>query len=245
MAGVPLGTRTFMQSGEALSATALAPVLRQKAVTAELVRPADHDVPVRSFQDDLVRKMRLKRVMGHGDKLDGEMPEKGDQFEKEEVNYRYSGKDDESCGACKYFREPGACVIVAGLIRPVDVCDKFAVAPQSVQSYLADDGAEYDENGPQDVGGFRPLRDRRASEVAPPGYEPVVKALKKQPEIDNPWAVAWSMKSRGIRPKKKGKKTALRGSTEQVYEEPHKPMGQMPWLSVEAFTVEEVEAVFA
>lgn len=35
----------------------------------------------------------------------------------------------------------------------------------------------------------------------PKGYEPVVKELKRQKNVDNPWAVAWSMKNRGIRPK--------------------------------------------
>lgn len=40
-------------------------------------------------------------------------------------------------------------------------------------------------------------------EVAPPGKEDVVKALKKEPDIDNPWAVAWSMHNKE---KKKGKK---------------------------------------
>lgn len=39
-------------------------------------------------------------------------------------------------------------------------------------------------------------------EVAPPGYEKVVKGLKKDKEVDNPWAVAWAMKKKGIRPKK-------------------------------------------
>jgi len=34
-------------------------------------------------------------------------------------------------------------------------------------------------------------------EVAPEGGEHVVRALKKNPEIDNPWAVAWSMKNKG------------------------------------------------
>ena len=31
------------------------------------------------------------------------------------------------------------------------------------------------------------------SQVAPPGMENVVKALKKNKNIDNPWAVAWAM----------------------------------------------------
>ena len=45
-------------------------------------------------------------------------------------------------------------------------------------------------------------------EVAPPGYEDIVKGLKKEPTVDNPWAVAWSMKNKGIKPKKKPKKTS-------------------------------------
>jgi hypothetical protein len=39
-------------------------------------------------------------------------------------------------------------------------------------------------------------------EVTPPGYEPVVKALKKEPDVDNPWAIAWSMKKKGIKPRR-------------------------------------------
>jgi hypothetical protein len=36
-------------------------------------------------------------------------------------------------------------------------------------------------------------------EVTPPGGEKVVKALKKQKGIRNPYAVAWSMKNKGDR----------------------------------------------
>lgn len=39
-------------------------------------------------------------------------------------------------------------------------------------------------------------------EVAPPGGEKVVKALKKNKDVDNPFAVAWSMKNKGDRFKK-------------------------------------------
>lgn len=45
--------------------------------------------------------------------------------------------------------------------------------------------------------------ERDVEEVAPKGYERVVKALKREPEVDNPWAVAWSMQKKGIRPKKR------------------------------------------
>jgi hypothetical protein len=34
-------------------------------------------------------------------------------------------------------------------------------------------------------------------EKAPKGGEKVVKALKKNKDVDNPWAVAWSMKNKG------------------------------------------------
>lgn len=38
---------------------------------------------------------------------------------------------------------------------------------------------------------------KKVDEVTPPGGEKVVKALKKNPNVDNPWAVAWSMKNKG------------------------------------------------
>jgi len=46
------------------------------------------------------------------------------------------------------------------------------------------------------------MNEAELDEVAPEGYEDIVKALKKEPEVDNPWAVAWSMKKKGIEPKK-------------------------------------------
>ncbi len=39
--------------------------------------------------------------------------------------------------------------------------------------------------------------DPEINEVAPPGGEDVVKAIKKSGTADNPWAVAWSMKNKG------------------------------------------------
>lgn len=41
-------------------------------------------------------------------------------------------------------------------------------------------------------------------EKTPPGYEKIVKGLKKNQDVDNPWAVAWSMKNKGIKPKHEG-----------------------------------------
>lgn len=43
------------------------------------------------------------------------------------------------------------------------------------------------------------------SEVSPPGYEKIVKGIKKNKDVDNPWAVAWSMKDNGIKPKRESR----------------------------------------
>ena len=40
-------------------------------------------------------------------------------------------------------------------------------------------------------------------EVAPPGWEGTVKKMKDDPEIENPWALAWSMKKKGYKPGRK------------------------------------------
>jgi len=44
------------------------------------------------------------------------------------------------------------------------------------------------------------MKETDLEEVAPEGYEDVVMALKKEPNVDNPWAIAWSMKNKGIKP---------------------------------------------
>ena len=48
---------------------------------------------------------------------------------------------------------------------------------------------------------------------SPPGWEDSVKRMKKHPEIDNPWALAWHMKNKGNKPHKK-KKDAMSEVTE-------------------------------
>jgi hypothetical protein len=45
----------------------------------------------------------------------------------------------------------------------------------------------------------------KVNEVAPPGWEPVVKKMKKHKEIETPWALAWWMKGKGYKPAKEGK----------------------------------------
>jgi hypothetical protein len=43
----------------------------------------------------------------------------------------------------------------------------------------------------------------QVQEVAPPGFEGTVKAMKKYKKIDNPFALAWSMKNKGYKSHKK------------------------------------------
>jgi len=49
----------------------------------------------------------------------------------------------------------------------------------------------------------------QVAEVAPPGFEGTVKAMKKHPEISNPFALAWSMKNKGYTSHIKAEETEL------------------------------------
>lgn len=53
----------------------------------------------------------------------------------------------------------------------------------------------------------------KLDEKAPPGFEGTVKAMKKHKEIDNPWALAWYMKNKGMKSHK-----PVKEETEQVDE---------------------------
>ena len=44
------------------------------------------------------------------------------------------------------------------------------------------------------------LGEDELEEVAPPGWEETVKQMKDDPEIDNPYALAWHMKKKGAKP---------------------------------------------
>lgn len=45
-------------------------------------------------------------------------------------------------------------------------------------------------------------KDTEHEDVAPPGWEGTVKAMKDKPGIDNPWALAWHMANQGDTPHK-------------------------------------------
>jgi hypothetical protein len=61
----------------------------------------------------------------------------------------------------------------------------------------------YDEDFISDTLGELRSIEQSVSEVSPPGWEKTVKAMKKHDEIDNPFALAWSMKNKGYKSHKK------------------------------------------
>lgn len=77
--------------------------------------------------DPAMQRAIRKALMAKREALvNDDSPGLGKVWQKEEVNYRYSESQAKSCGTCSMFIAPGTCMIVAGLIRPVDVCDKWA-----------------------------------------------------------------------------------------------------------------------
>ena len=60
----------------------------------------------------------------------------------------------------------------------------------------------------------------KIDEVAPPGFEGTVKAMKKKKEIDNPYALAWSMYKKGYKSHKKADGT-MKEEAEQLTELTH------------------------
>ena len=55
----------------------------------------------------------------------------------------------------------------------------------------------------KDTGVLYVAKGKPVSEVAPPGWEGTVKAMKKSGDVDNPWALAWWMKNQGKKSHKK------------------------------------------
>lgn len=64
-----------------------------------------------------------------------------------------------------------------------------------------------------------PLATEQQVAVAPPGWEGPVKEMKKDKDIDNPWALAWYMKNKGDTPHKASDRSRFRAAYAQMRRE--------------------------
>lgn len=62
----------------------------------------------------------------------------------------------------------------------------------------------HEHNTPEEVPSPQDAQPAQMDEVSPEGWEGTVKAMKKYKKIDNPWALAYYMKSKGYKSHKKG-----------------------------------------
>jgi hypothetical protein len=121
---MPAGSKsTEMYTAQAMFSHS--PLLRKGVKVVPKKSTAKHEpIPVAAFVDDVRRKLKLRKAMKSSEaEFTQAMP--GRLETKEDVNYRYAENPARSCVKCTHFLFPGACDLVAGLIRPVDVCNEF------------------------------------------------------------------------------------------------------------------------
>lgn len=119
------------------------------------------------------------------------------------VGVRGVSEDAVVCPACGEMPIGGSCGCADS-----DVCPTCGQMPPQVDAGCSCGLTESVENQCFQCGMneamcecWSQMKETDLDEVAPQGYEDIVKALKKEPGVDNPWAVAWSMKNKGIEPK--------------------------------------------
>lgn len=120
--------------------------------------------------------------------------------------------DSGTCPACGMMPMRGKCSctgLTESVSKTCDECGMMEIDGKCECSGMTEgDGEPCSECGMMEVGGScgcTHMQEAQVKEVAPKGYEKIVKALKKSPSVENPWAIAWWMKSKGIKPKKKKK----------------------------------------
>jgi hypothetical protein len=109
---------------------------------------------------------------------------------------------------------------------------EFGGCPEELQDEWGNCPGDYDYEGPADYGGYD-----SETEVAPPGMEPLVKKLKKDPDVDNPFAIAWAQYNRTH--KKEGRRVVQAEAIEAIPEAPHGALvrgsGKVEEIPVHAF----------
>lgn len=99
-------------------------------------------------------------------------------------------RDDMECTECGMMKIEGACGCAGH--EEGNVCAGCGMMPIDGSC-----GCDHSEDACQTCGMKGGGCGHEVTEVAPEGGEHVVKALKKKKDIDNPWALAWSMKNKG------------------------------------------------
>lgn len=90
-----------------------------------------------------------------------------------------------------------------GLIKGFFTLDRIPAPSKPYNGILAGKGLNAKQIKSYVVTGELPI-----DEKAPPGWKGTVKAMKKHKEVDNPFALAWSMKKRGAEPHYKDSDTS-------------------------------------
>jgi hypothetical protein len=88
------------------------------------------------------------------------------------------------------------------------------VAKNAIQSGA---GAHKDKKKAEKQGDIKHKKEKIPMESAPDGWEGTVKAMKKHKEIDNPYALAWSMKNKGYKSHKKEDASSRMSMAQELY----------------------------
>lgn len=84
------------------------------------------------------------------------------------------------------------------LRKYIDIINEAALDPVGKEDADIDNDGDVDDSDSY-LQHRRDAINKNVNEVAPKGWEGTVKALKKHPEVDNPWALANYMKNKGYK----------------------------------------------
>jgi hypothetical protein len=134
---------------------------------------------------------------------DGASEKKLDAIRDKHDNYNESVEDRTSYQVAKILADRGIKYDPAQENELINAIGMVLVKDLNMTPKQARYLISYDEDFVSDTLGELGSMEGSVSEVAPPGWEKTVKAMKKHDEIDNPFALAWSMKNKGYKSHKK------------------------------------------
>jgi hypothetical protein len=119
----------------------------------------------------------------------GELKHKKDKIPMEGIDKEHGSPYDRGGADAWYHRGPNPHKMIGG--EEVKLSD-----PEEIRAYMQ--GYKDWDEGPSGGKQWESIE-----EVSPPGFKGTVKAMKKHKDIDNPWALAWSMKNKNYKSHKK------------------------------------------